>query len=40
MLVVMAAMEEVEMSIMKKVGVAVVLNLRMTALGTVLVRMS
>jgi hypothetical protein len=40
MLVVMGAVEEVQVSIMKIVGVAVVLNLRMTALGTVLVRMS
>jgi len=40
MLVVMGAVEEVEVSIMKIVGVAVVLNLCMTALGIVLVGMS
>jgi hypothetical protein len=39
MLVVMIVMEEVKVSIMEIVGVAVMLNLRMTALGTVLVGM-
>ena len=38
-LVVMVVMEEVKVSIMDIVGVAIMLNLRMTALRTVLVRM-
>ena len=39
MLVVMGAVQEVQVSIMDIVSVAVMLNLRMTALGTMLVRM-
>ena len=38
-LVVMVVVEEVKVSVMEIVGVAIMLNLRMTALGTVLVSM-